>query len=202
MSAIGITDTEFEQDLRWLFESVTNYLDVLTRILTLSEVSVPYTPKHILGRFAPYHFAGRLMVLLDFVRGQKTIDRRYIEEVMCDYARMMTINVAAYVAELDNDDDDDDDDDDSSDPIQLAYESVKRLVPHASAVLILGAYAYARVREGRDLDDFDMDVLTGLDAAAAQRAGIGIKKRDANSNSYISADIAGYLNRIRKEDSE
>ena len=143
----SISDTEFELDLRWIFESVTNYLDVLTRILALSEVSVPYTPKRILGRLAPYHLAGRMMVLFDFAKGQKAIDRRYVEEVMCDYARMMTLNVLTYTQELASDDEEDDDEDAEAGGVsefERAYKVIAGLQSHACPVIMMGAYARAK----------------------------------------------------------
>ncbi len=176
MWVYSISDTEFELDLRWTFESVTNYLDVLTRILALSEVSVPYTPKRILGRLAPYHLAGRMMVLFDFAKGQKAIDRRYVEEVMCDYARMMTLNVLAYTQELAKDDDDDDDDDDAADSganaFERAYDVIASLQSHACPVIMMGAYARAKMNEGRAISEIELRALTGLDAESAPRKGI------------------------------
>ena len=178
MWVYSISDTEFELDLRWTFESVTNYLDVLTRILALSEVSVPYTPKRILGRLAPYHLAGRMMVLLDFAKGQKAIDRRYVEEVMCDYARMMTLNVLTYTQELAKEDDDDDDDepvDNGANDFERAYDVIAGLQSHACPVIMMGAYARAKLNECRSINEIELRALTGLDAESAPRKGITLQ---------------------------
>ncbi len=192
----SISDTEFELDLRWIFESVTNYLDVLTRILALSEVSVPYTPKRILGRLAPYHLAGRMMVLFDFAKGQKAIDRRYVEEVMCDYARMMTLNVLTYTQELASDDEEDDDEDAEAGGVsefERAYEVIAGLQSHACPVIMMGAYARAKLNEGRAINAVELQALTGLDVESAQLKGIALKTKEDGKPLFDCMDVKRYL---------
>ena len=180
MHIYSISDTAFEQDLRWLFESVTNYLDV---------------PKRILGRLVPYHFAGRVMVLYDFARGLKSIDRRYVEEVMCDYARMMTLCVLDYTRELTADDDDDDDTppDEGLSVIQRAYEVTVGLQSHACAVVIMGAYARAKLNERRALIEIELMALTGLDKESANRNGIASVQDCDGQYQFDCNDIKQYL---------
>lgn len=199
----SISDTEFELDLRWIFESVTNYLDVLTRILALSEVSVPYTPKRILGRLAPYHLAGRMMVLFDFAKGQKAIDRRYVEEVMCDYARMMTLNVLTYTQELASDDEDDDDEDAEAGGVsefERAYEVIAGLQSHACPVIMMGAYARAKLNEGRAINAVELQALTGLDVESAQLKGIALKTKEDGKSLFDCMDVKRYLARGSGDD--
>ena len=199
----SISDTEFELDLRWIFESVTNYLDVLTRILALSEVSVPYTPKRILGRLAPYHLAGRMMVLFDFAKGQKAIDRRYVEEVMCDYARMMTLNVLTYTQELASDDEEDDDEDAEAGGVsefERAYEVIAGLQSHACPVIMMGAYARAKLNEGRAINAVELQALTGLDVESAQLKGIALKTKEDGKSLFDCMDVKRYLARGSGDD--
>ena len=199
----SISDTEFELDLRWIFESVTNYLDVLTRILALSEVSVPYTPKRILGRLAPYHLAGRMMVLFDFAKGQKAIDRRYVEEVMCDYARMMTLNVLTYTQELASDDEEDDDEDAEASGVsefERAYEVIAGLQSHACPVIMMGAYARAKLNEGRAINAVELQALTGLDVESAQLKGIALKTKEDGKPLFDCMDVKRYLARGSGDD--
>lgn len=199
----SISDTEFELDLRWIFESVTNYLDVLTRILALSEVSVPYTPKRILGRLAPYHLAGRMMVLFDFAKGQKAIDRRYVEEVMCDYSRMMTLNVLTYTQELASDDEEDDDEDAEAGGVsefERAYEVIAGLQSHACPVIMMGAYARAKLNEGRAINAVELQALTGLDVESAQLKGIALKTKEDGKSLFDCMDVKRYLARGSGDD--
>ena len=199
----SISDTEFELDLRWIFESVTNYLDVLTRILALSEVSVPSTPKRILGRLAPYHLAGRMMVLFDFAKGQKAIDRRYVEEVMCDYARMMTLNVLTYTQELASDDEEDDDEDAEAGGVsefERAYEVIAGLQSHACPVIMMGAYARAKLNEGRAINAVELQALTGLDVESAQLKGIALKTKEDGKSLFDCMDVKRYLARGSGDD--
>ena len=197
MYIFSISDTELELDLRWIFESVTDYLDVLTRILALSEVSVPYTPKRILGRLVPYHLAGRLMVLLDFARGQKQVDRRYVEEVICDYARMMTLNVLKYTEELASDEEDDDDENDSGNSalvtFEKAYDVIAQQQSHACAVVMMGAYARAKLNEKRPLNEIELQALPGLDEATAKRKGMASILDDTGHHQFDCHDIQQYL---------
>ena len=201
MHIFSISETEFELDLRWIFESVTNYLDVLTRILALSEVSVPYTPKRILGRLVPYHLAGRLMVLMDFAKAQKQVDRHYVEEVICDYARMMTLNVLSYTEELATADEDDEDDDETDSgnkafiTFEEAYNVIAQQQSHACAVVMMGAYARAKLNENRPLNAIELLALTGLDENTARRRGISSVEDNSGHYLFNCDEIKQYLMR-------
>ena len=180
-----ITFAELENINRWLFEIVTDSMDVVSLLLTENEVSVPCIPKYSAGILVPYSFAGNLRLLLEYARGRKKLSRAIVEKITVDFYRLMNYSPMSLVREreIDNADDlDDDNSDDEKQSAKLLYDSaiafVRALLPRSIAVIILGANARVQVELQRWIDGDALEALTGISPENAEDHSIQ-KRTDA-----------------------
>ncbi|MBR4984262.1 MAG: hypothetical protein IKY83_00790 [Proteobacteria bacterium] len=177
MGVNHLTEYELEYDNRWLFESVTASLDVVARLLTENEASVPCVPRVVAGYVVPYSFSGRIRLLFEYARGKKKLSRSLVEEVACDFYRMMTLNVMGSIQE-DDDDDDDDDSCSEDDALSKALKLAESLLPHAIAKIIIASNARAKAERDEWLSAIEMQCLSGISSDRAESNQIRSREQD------------------------
>ena len=177
MGVNHLTEYELERDNRWLFETVTRSLDIVARLLTENEASVPCAPRVVAGYVVPYSFSGKIRLLFEYSRGKKKLSRSLVEEITLTFHRMMTLNVMDSIAD-DEDDDDDDVGGAEDSALREALSLAESLLPHAIAKIIIASNGRAKAERGEWLTAVEMNCLSGISADRAQSNRIRTKSQD------------------------
>ncbi|MBQ4359053.1 MAG: hypothetical protein II767_02230 [Proteobacteria bacterium] len=177
MGVNHLTEYELERDNRWLFETVTRCLDVVARLLTENEASVPCVPRVVAGYVVPYSFSGKIRLLFEYARGKKKLSRSLVEEITLEFHHMMTLDVMGSIAEEEEDDDVDDAGSEDS-ALQEALKVAEALLPHAIAKIIIASNGRAKAERGEWLNALEMQCLSGISADRASINKIRTKTQD------------------------
>lgn len=190
-----ITSAELENTNRWLFETVTDSVDVVVRLLTDNEIAVPCIPRYSAGRLVPYFFAGNIRLLFEYARGRKKLSRSLVEKMTLDFYRLMNYSPMSFVREqnADTDEPDDDDDDSRPDPIDDALAFTRSLLPRSIAVILLGANARARVENQCWIDGACLHALTGIPPENADDRRIVKRTRSNGDIEYDPVSVKAAL---------
>lgn len=193
MSIFTMTETEFERDCRWLFETVTETLDKIAKLLTETPAAVNCGPRYVAGFVAPYSFAGKLRLLFEFARGKKQLSRQLVDEVTLDFYRMMSMSPFSAMTL-----DDDDDDAQSSVASQrvLALEWIQKLRPHPISIVILAAQARAKLSLDKWISEPELEALTELTAPRAAAFNIQSRTLDSGRIEFAPNDVRAFLVKV------
>ncbi|MBQ9244160.1 MAG: hypothetical protein IJ165_13240 [Proteobacteria bacterium] len=177
MGVNHLNEYELEHDNRWLFESVTASLDIVARLLTENEASVPCVPRVVAGRVVPYSFSGRIRLLYEYALGRKKLSKSLVEEVSLDFYRLMTLNVMQSLAEKEEDEDDDVECSEA-DPMKKALDVAEALLPHAIAKIIIASHGRVKAERNEWLTAVEMQCLCGISADRASGNNIRSQVQD------------------------
>ena len=192
MSIFTITSAELENANRWLFETVTDSLDVVAQLLTENTVAVPCVPRYAAGFLVPYSFAGNIRLLFEYARGRKKLSRSLVEKMTIDFYRLMNYSPMSLVHEREAEEDDDGDDtedDITNSSIGSAIEFVCSLMPRTIAVIFLGANARAQIEGGCWICGEMLEALTGVSPDRASDRAIVSRIAENHSIEYDPASI-------------
>lgn len=202
MSIFSITYAELEATNRWLFETVTDSLDIVAKLLTENEVAVPCVPKYAAGYLVPYSFAGNLRLLFEYARGRKKLSRHLIEKMTMEFYRLMNFSPMTLVREraLEEAEDDLQEDDANKEACVNALNFAVSLLPRTIAVILLGANARIQVENNRWISSTLLEVLTGVLPEQAESKGIGKRMVASGEWEYDPASIQSLLKTLDKTD--
>ncbi|MBO4350359.1 MAG: hypothetical protein J6A01_05350 [Proteobacteria bacterium] len=202
MSIFTITYAELEETNRWLFETVTDSLDVVAKLLTDNEVAVPCVPRYAAGYLVPYSFAGNLRLLFEYARGRKKLSRPLIEKMTIDFYRLMNFSPMTLVRERASEDADDDiiesekETADFSDALHFASS----LLPRTIAVILIGANARIQVENNCWISSTLLEVLTGILPDQAESEGIKKRMDEMGHWEYDPVTVQSLLKKLDKTD--
>ncbi|GEM_PF-3880688 len=200
MSIFTITYAELEETNRWLFETVTDSLDVVAKLLTENEVAVPCVPRYAAGYLVPYSFAGNLRLLFEYARGRKKLSRTLVEKMTIDFYRLMNFSPMMLVREHASEDADDDitEDEKKKADYRDALDFAASLLPRTIATILLGANARIQIENNRWISPILLEALTGILPEHAESEGIHERLDEAGHCSYDPVPIHSLLKTLDK----
>ena len=189
MSVFTITETEYDQDCRWLFETITNCMERTAKLLTETGISLACGPRYIVGMLAPYSFAGKIRLLWEYARGRKKLSTALVQEIAIDFYRMMSLSPISSLRDVDDEDDDDDDAPRGPKEIDRALELIESLFPHAICVIIMGAFGRSKLDAGKWIGAGELRALTELTPDRAEAMHVESRRTDDGRVEFSPTDV-------------
>ncbi|MFA5623709.1 MAG: hypothetical protein WC966_01445 [Bradymonadales bacterium] len=151
MSVYQISPYALEKDFREFFDQIGRHIDDITTRLLGTEISLANIPKRYGAHIAPYAFAGKILLLLDFARGSQSLSREFVEAALQDYAFLLGASAGA------------------SEPVPIDWEALKA---SPIARVLLAATARLKLNENAQISAHELFALTGFSSDRAKARGL------------------------------